>query len=145
MKVIATLSKLNEKRLIYMAKTIKNAVNAKVKRLYEIRSLLNELQKEEKAVKNAISEYMQENSLESFETSSCNVKFRHVKKLELDKKLGLSEDDLINVAIKKGWTDCIKLVLDKNSYNEHSKEINNGKSVFIENERLDLIFTFKKA
>lgn len=128
-----------------MAKTTKNAVNAKVKRLYEIRSLLNELQKEEKAVKNAISEYMQENNLESFETASCNVKFRHVKKLELDKKLGLSEDDLINVAIKNGWSDCIKLVLDKSAYNEHSKEINRGKSVLIENERLDLIFTFKKA
>ena len=128
-----------------MAKTIKNEVNAKVKRLYEIRSLLNELQKEEKALKNAVSEYMQENSLESFETASCNVKFRHVKKLELDKKLGLSEEDLINIAMKQCWTDCIKLTLDKNAYHEHSKEINRGKSVFIENERLDLIFTFKKA
>ena len=145
MKVIATLSKLYRKEVIKMAKTIKNAVNAKVKRLYEIRSLLNELQKEEKALKNAISEYMQENSLESFETASCNVKFRHVKKLELDKNLGVSEDDLINIAMKQGWTDCIKLTLDKNAYHEHSKEINRGKSVFIENERLDLIFTFKKA
>ena len=124
--------------------TKKNVVNAKIKRLYEVRSLLNELQKEEKELKNAVSEYMQENGLESFETATCNIKFRHVPRLTLDESLGLTENDLVDIAMKQGWSDCVKLVLDKNSYHKHSKEVNNGESVFLESDRLDLIFTFKK-
>ena len=127
-----------------MSITKKNMVTAKVKRLYEIRSLLNELKKEEKALKSAISEYMQEQGIESFETASCNIKFRHVPKLTLDETLGLNEEDLISLSMRNGWLDCVMLNLNERAYHEHSKSVNNGESVFIESERLDLIFTFKR-
>lgn len=126
-----------------MAITKKNMVNASVKRLQEVRKLLDSLQKEEKALKNEITSYMEDNDIESFKTSTCTIKFRHVPKLVLDLTLGLTEADLLDIAVKKGWTDCIKLQLDKKAYHERSKSMNNGQSVYLEGERLDLVFTYK--
>ena len=126
-----------------MAITKLNKVNASVKRLQEVRKLLDSLQKEEKALKNEITSYMEANDLESFKTSTCMVKFRHVPKLILDLTLGLTEEDLLDIAVKNGWAECIKLSLDKKAYHERSKSMNEGQSVFLEGERLDLIFTYK--
>ena len=126
-----------------MAMTLKNTINQEVKRLQEVRRLLDSLEKEEKALKGNISAYMQEHGMEAFKTSTCTAKFRHVKELKLDKTLGLSEEDLIDISMKQGWTDCVKLQLNKKAYHEKSKSVNNGESVFIENDRKDLIFTYK--
>ena len=126
-----------------MAITRKNTVNREIKELRALRVQIKALKEAEKTLLDNIKNYMLENELEEFSTADCSAKFRNVSTLELDTTLGLDISDLINIAIKEGWKDCLEL--NEKKYHEHSKTINNGESVFLEKIRKDLRITYKNT